>query len=60
MNHEKKLIKPIKIKKKQPVRFGFISLKPEKTEQNPNRKKSSQTRKNRAKLSQTSLNRFLS
>jgi hypothetical protein len=57
MNHEKKLIK---ILKKQPVRFDFISLKPKKPNRTQTEKKSSQTRKNRTKLSQTSLNRFLS
>jgi len=44
INHEKKLIKPIKILKKQPVRFGFISLKPKK----PNRTEP-KPKKNRAK-----------
>ena len=69
---EKKPIKPIKILKNQPVRFGFISKKPKNwTEAKKNRKKNrakpekpSQTEKtkqkpeNRAKTEKTEPNRF--
>jgi hypothetical protein len=65
-NHEKKLIKAIKILKKLTgsVQFRFYKPKTKKTEPNPNRKKTrAKSEKNRAKpkkLSQTGLNRFLS
>jgi len=54
---KKKLIKPIKFWKNRPVRF--YKPKTEKTELNPNRKKTrKKTEPNRKKLNQTGLNRF--
>jgi hypothetical protein len=55
---KKKTIKPIKILKNRPVRF--YKPETEKTEPNPNWKKSEKTepnRKNRAKIKKTSQNR---
>jgi hypothetical protein len=54
---KKKLIKPIKFWKNRPVRFYKPTT--EKTELNPNRKKTrKKTEPNRKKLNQTGLNRF--
>jgi hypothetical protein len=51
LNREKKQIKPIRILKKPTgsVRFQFYKPETEKTEPNPNRKKSGQIEKNQAK-----------
>jgi hypothetical protein len=67
---EKKLKKPnheknrLKFWKNQPVQFdfGFISLKPNRTELNPNKKnrKKTEPKPKPKKPSQTGLNRFLS